>query len=163
MTLSNRFSWLPKPFDGLGGKVSYNYSDSNFKNYDIRLGDVTDPSTGVVTPGIVPPANLSGYSKHVVSGQLYYQLGPVSLQGIYNYRSKYYQDFVGGNSQLRYVRGSDTLDLRASYNINRNVSLRLEALNVLNEPKVTDMPVEGSSRQYHYYGAKYFVGVRVRL
>lgn len=163
VTLSNRFSWLPKPFDGLGGKVSYNYSDSNFKNYDIRLGDVTDPSTGVVTPGIVPPANLSGYSKHVVSGQLYYQLGPVSLQGIYNYRSKYYQDFVGGNSQLRYVRGSDTLDLRASYNINRNVSLRLEALNVLNEPKVTDMPVEGSSRQYHYYGAKYFVGVRVRL
>lgn len=163
LTLSNRFSWLPAPFDGLGAKVSYNYADSNFENYDIRLGDVIDPASGTVTPGIIPPANLSGYSKHTGSGQLYYQLKGLSLEAIYTYRSRYYQDFVGGNSQLRYVRPSNLVNLRASYDINRNASLRFEALNVFNNPKVTDMPVYGNSRQYHYYGPKYFVGVRIRL
>ncbi|MDV3455890.1 TonB-dependent receptor [Sphingomonas sp. HF-S4] len=163
VTLSNRFSWLPKPLDGFGAKVSYSYADVGFKNYDIRLGDVFDPDTGTIAPGVIPPAGLSGSSKHVASAQLYYQNGPVMLSGIYTYRSSYYQDFVGGNTQLRFVRPSDLVNLRASYNLNRNVSLRFEALNVFNNPKVTDMPVYGSSRQYHYYGAKYFIGARVRL
>ncbi|MEP9400535.1 TonB-dependent receptor [Sphingomonas sp. VNH70] len=163
LTLSNRFSWLPAPFDGLGAKLSYNYANSNFRNYDIRLGDVIDPATGGVTPGIIPPADLSGSSDHTASGQLYYQFKGLSLEAIYTYRSAYYQDFVGGNTQLRFVRPSEIVNLRASYNVNRNLSLRFEALNVTNNPKITDMPVYGSSRQYHFYGAKYFVGARVRF
>ncbi|HEY0596871.1 TonB-dependent receptor, partial [Sphingopyxis sp.] len=99
LTAATRFSFLPKPLDGLGAKVSYNYADSNFENQDITLGDQYDPETETVSPGLIPAAGLSGYSKHVLSAQAYYELGPVSLQAIYNYRSKYYQDFVGGNSQ----------------------------------------------------------------
>ncbi|URW74717.1 TonB-dependent receptor [Sphingomonas donggukensis] len=163
LTLANRFSWLPRPLDGFGGKVSYNYAISDFENEDIRLGDVLDPVTGAVTPGIIPPANLSGYSKHVVSAQLYYQLAGFTVSSVYNYRSKYYQDFVGGNSQLRYVRGNETFDLRASYDVNKAVRFQVEAVNIFDSPKVTDMPVEGSVRQYHYYGARYFLGLRVRL
>jgi iron complex outermembrane receptor protein len=163
VTLANRFSWLPAPFDGLGGKVSYNYADTGFKNEDISLGEIFLPATGVTTPRIIPPAGMSGFSKHVVSAQLYYQLGGFSIQGIYNYRSDYYQDFVGGNSQLRYVRGNETVDLRASYDVNRNISLRFEATNILDTPKITDMPVTGSIRQYHFYGSRYFIGARFRL
>jgi TonB-dependent receptor len=163
LTLANRFSWLPHPLDGLGGKISYSHALSNFKNYDIDLGDVVDPTTGKVTPGIIPPANITGYSKDVLSAQLYYEIGGLSLQAIYNYRSHYYQDFVGGNSQLRYVGPVGTLDLRASYDINRNVRLEFQALNVLNENRIDYMPVYGSVRQYYYYGSKYFMGVRLRL
>ena len=112
---------------------------------------------------MIPAANLSGYSKHVVSGQLYYSLGKLNLSAIYNYRSKYYQDFVGGNSQLRYVRGNQTLDLRASYDVTPNVQLQFQAVNVFDEPKITDMPVQGSIRQYHYYGSRYFLGVRAKI
>ncbi|MHA6723967.1 TonB-dependent receptor [Sphingomonas sp. RS2018] len=163
VTLANRFSWLPAPLDGFGGKVSYNFAISDFENEDIRLGDVLDPTTGVVTPGMIPPANLSGYSKHVVSAQLYYQWRGLNVQGVYNYRSNYYQDFVGGNSQLRYVRGNETFDLRASYDLSKAVRVQVEAVNIFDAPKVTDMPVEGSSRQFHYYGSRYFLGLRVRL
>ncbi|OHD07846.1 TonB-dependent receptor [Sphingopyxis sp. RIFCSPHIGHO2_12_FULL_65_19] len=163
LTAATRFSFLPKPLDGLGTKVSYNYADSNFTNEDVRLGDQYDPETETVSPGIIPSAGLSGYSKHVLSAQAYYEIGPVSLQAIYNYRSKYYQDFVGGNSQLRYVGPSETVDFRASLNLMKGVSLRFEALNIFNEPKATYMPVYGSSRQYHYYGAKYFVGIRALI
>jgi TonB-dependent receptor len=163
LTAATRFSFLPKPLDGLGAKVSYNYANSNFANQDVNLGDQYDPETDTVSPGLIPAAGLSGYSKHVLSAQAYYELGPVSLQAIYNYRSKYYQDFVGGNSQLRYVGPSETVDLRASLNLMPGVSLRFEALNIFNEPKATYMPVYGSSRQYHYYGAKYFIGIRARI
>lgn len=163
LTAATRFSFLPKPLDGLGAKISYNYADSNFETQDIRLGEIYDPETDTVTPGIIPPANISGYSKHVFSAQAYYELGPVSLQAIYNYRSKYYQDFVGGNSQLRYVGPSETVDFRASLNLMPGVSLRFEAINIFNEPKATYMPVYGSSRQYHYYGSKYFIGIRARI
>ncbi|HEV2599310.1 TonB-dependent receptor [Sphingopyxis sp.] len=163
LTAATRFSFLPKPLDGLGAKVSYNYANSNFKNQDINLGDQYDPETDTVSPGLIAAAGLSGYSKHVLSAQAYYEIGPVSLQAIYNYRSKYYQDFVGGNSQLRYVGPSETVDFRASLDLMKGVSLRFEALNIFNEPKATYMPVYGSSRQYHYYGAKYFIGIRARI
>jgi TonB-dependent receptor len=163
LTAATRFSFLPKPLDGLGAKVSYNYADSNFETQDIRLGDQYDPETDTVSSGIIPPANISGYSKHVLSAQAYYEIGPVSLQAIYNYRSKYFQDFVGGNNQLRYVAPSETVDFRASLALMPGVSLRFEALNIFNEPKATYMPVYGSSRQYHYYGSKYFIGIRARI
>jgi iron complex outermembrane receptor protein len=163
LTLTHRFSWLPAPFDGLGARLTYTYANSNFENQDIRLGEIFNPATGGTTPGIIPPANLSGFSENVVSAQAYYQKGPLSLQAVYNYRSDYYQDFVGGNNQLRYVRGNDTFDLRASYQFTPNVSVSFEAVNIFDEPKVTDMPVPGSIRQYHYYGPRYFLGVRVRI
>ena len=163
VTATHRLSWLPAPLDGLGFRLSYNYANSNFETQDIRLGEILNPVTGVTTPAIIPPANLSGFSAHVLSAQAYYQKGPISLQAVYNYRSDYYQDFVGGNNQLRYVRGNETVDFRASYDINRNVSLRFEAVNLFDEPKITDMPVQGSIRQYHFYGPRYFLGVRVRI
>ena len=93
----------------------------------VRLGDQFDPVTETVSEGIIPSAGLSGYSKHVLSAQAYYEIGPVSLQAIYNYRSKYFQDFVGGNSQLRYVGPSETVDFRASLALMKGVSLRFEA------------------------------------
>jgi iron complex outermembrane receptor protein len=163
LTAATRFSFLPKPLDGLGAKVSYNYADSNFRTEDARFGDQYNPVTDTTSEGLIPPANISGYSKHVLSAQAYYEIGPVSLQALYNYRSKYFQDFVGGTGLLRYVGPSETVDFRASLNLMKGVSLRFEALNIFNEPKATYMPVYGSSRQYHYYGAKYFIGIRARI
>ncbi|WP_243450874.1 TonB-dependent receptor [Sphingosinicella sp. CPCC 101087] len=163
LSVSNRFSWLPAPLDSLGVRLSYNYADSNFQNEDIRYGDVFDPETGEISEGFLAPANVSGFSRHVLSAQAYYERGPFSFQAVYNYRSNYYQEFVGGNSQLRYVRGNDTVDLRASVDLTQNVSLRFEAVNLFDEPKITDMPVRGSVRQYHYYGPRYFLGVRLRI
>lgn len=162
-TLANRFTWLPHPLDGFGGKLSYNYAVSNFKNYDIRLGDVIDPDSQAVTTGMIPAAGLNGYSKHVLSAQLYYDAGPFNVQGIYRLRSKYYQDFVGGNAQLRYISGSNTFDLSASYKVNRHIDVRFQALNLFNEVKIDSMPIYGSTREYQYFGPQFFIGVRARM
>ncbi|MFA6114103.1 MAG: TonB-dependent receptor [Sphingomonas sp.] len=162
LTLSNQFTWLPHPLDGLGAKLSYNYAWSNFKTQDIRYGDVIDAS-GNLTPGLIPPAGLSGYSKHVFSAQLFYELGPVSLQGIYRYRSRYYQAFTSDNTQLRYVEGYNTFDVNLGFKLNKIADIRFQALNIFNEPRVEYMPVVGSTRNVEYYGSQYFLSLRVRL
>lgn len=163
VTVTNRFNWLPKPLDGFGVKLGYNYAWSNFENHDIRLGDVIDGATGDLIPGIIPSAGLSGYSKHVLSAQAFYEIGPLSLQGIYRYRSRYFQSFTSNNTQLRYVDANEVFDMTASFRLNRQVDFRLQALNLFNEPRVEYMPVVGSTRNVEYYGPQYFMSVRVRL
>jgi len=162
-TGTHRFSYLPAPFDGLGAKLSYNYADSDFENPDLVLGDQLDPETGEITPGLIHPANIFGLSKHVASGSLYWEIGPVDLQAIYKYRSEYYQRFVGAPSQNRYIQGGSTADFRATWRVNRNLSLSLEASNLTDEPRISDMPVYGNFHEYHGYGRRYYVGVRYRF
>jgi TonB-dependent receptor len=162
LTLTHRFSDLPEPLDGLGFKISYNYAESDFETQDIRLGDILNPITGQVQPGFIPPAGIFGLSNHVLSAQVYYQIGDLDLAAIYNYRSNYYQQFVGGNNQLRYIRDTGTVDLRASYTLNKNISIRAEATNITDEPRYSDMPVQGNLREFNTYGPRYFAGVRFR-
>ena len=163
LTATHRMSWLPGPFDGLGFKLSYNYADSNFRTHDVRLGDQLDPETGEVTPGIIPPAGIFGLSQQVASGSLYYEIGPLELQAIYKYRTEYYQKFVGGPSQNRYIRDTGVLDFRATYRVNRNLSFSFEGSNLNDEPRYHDMPVSGSLREYNTYGPRYYLGVRYRF
>ncbi|WP_407352968.1 TonB-dependent receptor [Luteimonas sp. R10] len=163
LTGSHRFSYLPAPFDGMGVKASYNYADSNFENHDLRLGDQIDPETGEITPGLVDPANIFGLSKHVASGSVYWTLGPVELQTIYKYRSEYYQRFVGAPSQNRYIHGGGTVDFRATWRATDHLSFSLEASNLTDEPRISDMPVLGNFHEYHGYGRRYYLGVRYRF
>jgi hypothetical protein len=67
VTAIHSFDYLPGFWSGFGGKISYNYADSDFEYEDQYGGDGVGVSinqdTGEVTPsdllGILPPANLS--------------------------------------------------------------------------------------------------------
>ncbi|MBX9708851.1 MAG: TonB-dependent receptor [Caulobacteraceae bacterium] len=163
LTAAHRFSNLPAPFDGIGFKVSYNYADSDYETQDLRLGDQINPATGIVTPGIVEPAGIFGLSEHVFSGSLYWEIGPVELQGIYKYRTDYYQKFVGAPSQNRYIRDTGVFDFRATYRVNSNLSFSFEGSNLNDEPRIHDMPILGSIREYNTYGPRYYLGARYRF
>lgn len=157
------FTWLPHPLEGLGVKVGYNFAQANFKNDDVDLGDLTDPETGDVTPGMIPSANMTGYSPHVISAQLFYGIGNFDAQVVYQYRSHWYQDFLGGNTQLRYFRANERLDLRATYTISRHLSLQANVYNALNSPTIMDMPVVGSLRDYSKFGSRYYMSLKYRM
>lgn len=160
---SYRFSFLPKPLDGLGFKASYNYANSNFENEDLRLGDQIDAVTGVVTEGIIPPVGIFGLSKHVFSGSVYWDIGPLELQGIYKYRSSYFQQFVGAAAQNRLVRGVGVVDARASLRVTDYLQLTVEGSNLTNSQRIDDMPIPGNVRQVNLYGPRYYFGMRLRF
>ena len=168
LTASHRLSFLPAPLDGLGFKVSYNWADSNFKFEDGQFGSVgaIDTTTGAVTfnEALIPAANLFGFSKHVLSAQVYYQLGPIDLQGVYKYRSRYFQQFVGDTAnRVRYTDDSNVFEARISVKVTDNIRVTAEGINLFNEPRTDFRPTVGNLSQTLVYGPRYFFGVRAKF
>lgn len=164
VTASHRFSYLPGALSGLGTKLSYNYADTDFEFQDSLYGDqFTRGLDGVVTQtnaGIVPPASIPGLSEHVFSGQLYYQIGDLDLQGIYKYRSDYFQPFISNSTRIRLVGDTSVFEARASYKLNKNFRLSVEAINLFSEPKRQFKWVPDDVYEVNDYGPRIFFGIR---
>lgn len=150
------FTRLPTPFDGLGLQLNYSYADSDF--------EYPDPS--MVEPGrpladFVDPVGIPGLSKHTGSATAYFERGGFSLRFVYKYRSDYFKP--SGLTANRVVDAAGYLDMSASYNVNKNVQLKFQALNLNNEHQLMWRPVEGSIAESSFFGTSYLLGVRVRF
>ncbi len=167
LTAAHRLSFLPAPLDGLGFKLSYNFAKSNFRNEDGFLGafSTVQPDGSITTvEALIPPANLFGLSKHVLSAQVYYEIGPFDFQGVYKYRSPYFQQFVGDSSgRLRFTDQADIFEARISVKLNEQLRLSFEALNLFGEPRTDFRPTLGDLSQNLVYGPRYFLGLRGRF
>ncbi len=165
-TASHRFSYLPAPFDGLGFKLSYNFSTSDFEFQDDTLGAITsvnDDGTTRVSNALIPPSEIFGLSKHVLSAQIYYQLGGFDFQGVYKYRSDYFQQFVNTPGRIRYVQDTGVYEARIAYKVNKNIRLTLEGINLFNEPRVNSRGTLEDLGAVQVYGPRYFAGVKVKF
>jgi iron complex outermembrane recepter protein len=166
ITAAHRLSYLPKPLDGLGFKLSYNYADSNFEFEDDTLGAITslnaDGST-TVSNGLIPPSNLFGFSKHVLSAQVYYEIGPFDFQGVYKYRSNYFQQFIATPGRVRYVDDVNVFEARASFRLNSNVKFTIEGINLFNEPRTNFRGAPDDFGAVQVYGPRYFAGVQFKF
>lgn len=164
VTASHAFTYLPGLLSGFGTKLSYNYADTNFEFEDSLYGDqFTRGLDGNVTQtnaGIVPPASIAGLSKHVFSGQLYYQIGDLDLQGIYKYRSDYFQPFISNSTRIRLIGDTSVFEARASYKLNDNFRVSVEAINLFNEPKRQFKWVPDDVYEVNSYGPRIFFGLR---
>lgn len=164
LTASHRFSYLPGFLSGLGTKLSYNYADSDFEFEDSLYGDIgfrDDNGDFVLTnEGIVAPASIPGLSKHVFSAQLYYQIGDLDLQGIYKYRSDYFQPFTSNSTRIRYIGDVGVFEARASYKVNDNIRLSVEAINLFDEPKNQYKWTRDDLYEVNVYGPRVFFGIR---
>ncbi len=166
ITAAHTLAWLPKPLDGLGFKLSYNYADSNFEFEDDALGAVTSVALdGTVTSraALIPAANLFGFSKHVLSAQAYYSIGDLDLQGVYKYRSNYFQQFISTPGRIRYTDDVSVFEARLSYSITRNVRFTVEGLNLFSNPRTDFRGAPDDFGQVLSYGPRYFAGVRVKF
>ena len=161
VTAAHRFD------NGIGFKLSYNWADSNFEFEDSNYGSVvvrdTDGSIFSQTAGILPPGNVPGFSEQVFSGQLYYQIGGLDIQAIYKYRSDYFQPYVSNGTRLRFIGDVGVLEGRISYQINDIFRLNVEAINILDEPKVQYFYVRDELGEVNSYGPRVFFGLRGRF
>jgi len=164
LTATHRFSYLPGVLSGLGTKISYNYADSDFEFNDSNYGDrgFRDENGDFVQThaGIIAPGNIPGLSKHVLSAQLYWQLGDFDISGYYKYRDQYFQPYTSNGTRLRYVGANDVFEARASYKINDNLKVTVEGLNLFNEPRVDYFYQENNFGQSSIYGPRIFFGLK---
>lgn len=166
VTAAHRLSWLPKPLDGLGFKISYNYANSNFEFEDGTLGATNTVNLdGSITSrnGLIVPSNLFGFSKHVLSAQAYYEIGKFDFQGVYKYRSNYFQQFVSTPLRVRYVDDVSVFEARVSYKLNRNVKFTIEGINLFNEPRTNFRGAPDDFGAIQVYGPRYFAGVQFKF
>lgn len=120
VSYSQNYTFLPKPFDGLGFTGSFTIIDRKGENF------VTTAGTSVAV------AAVPDYS---YSATLFYEKGPFTVRGSYNYRAK-----TGpgsgqntGNDQIAYVAPQGFLDATASFRVADWLELRVDALNLTNE------------------------------
>ena len=163
-TGTHRFSYLPGLLSGLGAKLSWNIADSNFEFNDSNYGDrgvrQLDGSFEQTNVGLIAPANVPGFSKNVVSAQLYWNQGRFDISGFYKYRSQYLQPYTSNGTRIRYVGSNEVFEARASYQLTDNFKLTVQGLNLFDEPRVDYFYEDNHFGQSSVYGPRVFFGIR---
>ncbi|MEL7447308.1 MAG: TonB-dependent receptor, partial [Pseudomonadota bacterium] len=113
--------------------------------------------------GLIAPSNLFGFSKHVLAAQAYYEIGPFDFQGVYKYRSNYFQQFISTPGRVRYVDDVGVFEARVSFKPTDNVTVTLEGINLFNEPRTNFRGAPDDFGAVQVYGPRFFAGVRVKL
>jgi len=121
------FLFLPSPLDGFGVMSSLTWSS----------GNASGPGSAFTANNLVTLYKLpiNGLAKWSYSATLYYEKGPFSVRGTYNWNSKTTTNGVGSQGaelqQWQQARGQ--LDASIAYDVTDDIEFRLEGSNLLNE------------------------------
>jgi TonB-dependent receptor len=151
------FTFLPRPFDGLGLQLNYTYVHQS----GINNSNVIDATSGgdVGAVGIGQPAlggsglvidshKLAGISKHTVNAVALYEKGPIAIRLAYNWRSRYLTQNLDCCIGLPvFQKAAGFLDGSIRYSVTRNVELSLEGTNLLGTTTVYQQEIFGDSPQ----------------
>ena len=167
LTAAHTMSYLPGLWSGLGGKISYNYVDSNFEFEDSRYGDQftvqLDGSILQTNDGILAPGGLPGLSENTLSAQAFWGYGDFDVSVTYKYRDEYFQPFVSDGTRLRFIGDVGVWEARASYNLTDNLRLSVEAINLGSAPKEQYAFTRDDLYEVNDYGPRVFFGLRGRF
>jgi iron complex outermembrane recepter protein len=119
LAYQQNFTFLPQPFDGLGITSSFTLIDQQGEDFVLTNGD---------------RIAMQGVPDYTYSVTAFYEKGPFSIRGSYNYRARTGQNWQNtGNNQVPYLAPQGFLDGTISYKINDLLELRVDALNITNE------------------------------
>jgi TonB-dependent receptor len=161
LTASHVFSTLPEPFDGLGFKVSWNHTDTDFETQDPIYGDQIQDD-GTVLPGLneLIPASIYGQSDDIASLQVFWDIGDVNLSVFWKHRSEYFQPNDGGARVHRWFDDASYLDFSASYRFNSVWKARFTAQNLTDEAQWANRGVRHDAPTlWNSSGTRYEIGV----
>jgi iron complex outermembrane recepter protein len=141
------FDFLPKPFDGFGLLANMTYQDDK----GFRLSNAART-----------PATFPGLSNLAYNASLYYENDRFSVRTSYNWREEWLITPSGRGALPEYNEDYGTLDASFNYNFTPNITMFLEAVNLLGEPRIEN---NNSFRRIgnETFGSRYFFGIRAKL
>ncbi len=154
VTLQTPFTFLPEPFNGFGGQLSYTDIDS-------QMSYVLNAAT--VGSGYIK-APLVGTSPRSVAATLYYENGPFEAR-ISGVSREEYITLVPAQSGNDVEGKADTfnVDFSASYDLNDNFSLTFEALNLTDQfDERWIATARHNNLNYEHTGREFVLGVRYK-
>jgi iron complex outermembrane receptor protein len=129
------FTGLPAPFDGLGTILNYTFIDNS------------------------DPTQLTAASRHNFNAIGYYEKGPIGLRISYSWRDGFLSSVALPPAMSQTNRAFGTLDGSISFKINRNASITLEAVNILDTDEIAEFTT-GLPASYLDAGRRLVVGAR---
>jgi TonB-dependent receptor len=153
VTLQTPFTFLPAPFEGFGGQLSYTDIDSS-----VSYVLATTIGAGYVE------APLVGQSPKSISATLYYENGPFEARVSAVSRDEYLT-LVPAQSGNDVEGKADILnvDFSASYDLSDNFSITFEALNLTDQyDERWISTARHNSNNYEHTGREYVLGVRYK-
>jgi len=142
------FTFLPKPFDGLGIQASYTHTSVQ-ANYTAGARTIKD--------------QLIGLSKNSFNLVGFYDYGPVSARLSYTWRDKYLSGTGSTTQTPSYVDAFGSLDGNVSVRMIGKTTLSVEAINIAGAKQYSynDDPLRYN--EIHYWGRTILFGVRTEF
>jgi TonB-dependent receptor len=142
------FDFLPQPFNGFGALANVTYQkDEGFKGKNIITGE------------ILPFPGLSRLSYNY---SLYFENERFGARASYNWREQWLITPSGRGALPEFNEDFGSLDASVSYNILPELTVFVEAINLLNDQRIEhNTPLRRIANET--YGSRYFLGVRARL
>ena len=144
-SVSQAYTMLPAPFDGLLTQINYTYTYARGTLFDGRRISLPDaaPSTFNVVVG--------------------YEKGPLVLRAAGTYRDRYLDEIGSSAEEDRFVQQHFQLDLSAKLKVTDNIRLTADWVNVNNAKYFAYQNYAGARRllQFEEYGSTVKFGARV--
>lgn len=142
------FDFLPAPFNGFGALANVTVQEADGYN-----------NRNPITLEMMPFPGLSELSYNY---SMYYENERFGARASYNWREKWLVTPLGRGSLPEYTEDFGTLDASVSFNILPEVTVFLEAINLLDETRIEhNTPLRRIGNET--YGQRYFLGVRAKL
>ena len=142
------FDFLPQPYNGFGALLNVTYQEADgYRNFNAVIGEFTP---------------FPGLSELSYNYSLYFENERFSARASYNWREEWLVNPAGRGGLPEYTEDFGTLDGSVSFNILPDVSVFLEAINLLNDNRIEhNSPLRRIGNET--YGKRYFLGVRAKL
>lgn len=147
ITYQQPFTFLPEPFDGFGLLFNYALIDSSTDLVNSRTGKE------------LPIFGLSENNFNVIS---YFENDVVSARIAYNWRDEYVSTIGAGGAAV-FVDDFASLDVSFRYNFTEDISVDLDAVNLLNEKQDQYVGTPDAQWVWADTGTRFTLGIRVNF
>lgn len=152
LAYSQKFDWLPSPWNGLilGANSTFSRSNASIKGVDAATG-----------ASLKRDIDLPNQSKTVGNLMLGWEDDKLSLRLSANYKSDYLYELAGVNDKAHdtYVDAQTFVDFSARYSLTKNLQLKFDAQNLTDQPYFMYSGNSRFNNQYEEYGPAYSLGL----
>ncbi len=150
VALQRQLDFLPGKFlQNFGIYLNYTYTKSKAEGITNEDGE---ERAGLGLPGTAP---------HLFNTSLSWENKKFSARVSLNHASDYLDELGGESAEDRYYDKQTFLDANASYKINRNFRIFLEANNLTNQPLRYYQGISSRTMQAEYYQVRFNLGVKL--
>lgn len=152
LAYSQKFDWLPSPWNGLlmGANATFSRSNAQIEGFDQASGTQRKRSI-----------DLPNQSDTVGNLMVGWENDKLSLRLSANYKSAYLYELssISDSDHDLYVDAQTFIDFSARYSLTKNLQISLEAQNLTDEPYFVYTGHRSYNSQYEEYGPTYKLGL----